>query len=109
MLMIPESRVFDQGTLALMLAHDPLTTSSAVVKSWFDKRTHVPHPTNVTSDISPCLKGRGFPFSRMGFPVSQDVAHKSWTWVSYTSSTGLDSPEPRGTRDSHFGRLPRLF
>ena len=47
-------------------------------------------------DISSYLKGRGFPFSRMGFPVSWDIAHKSWTWVSYTSSTGLTFPEPQG-------------
>ena len=43
------------------------------------------------------LKARGFPPSRAGFPVSRGVAHKSWTWVSYTSSTGLNSPEPQGT------------
>jgi hypothetical protein len=60
------------------------------------------------SDISPCLKGRGFPFSRMGFPVSWDVAHKSWTWVSYTSSAGLTSPEPQGRSGLSF-RPPHSY
>ena len=33
----------------------------------------------------------------MSFPVSSGTAIKSWTWVSYIASTGLNSPEPRGT------------
>jgi len=33
----------------------------------------------------------------MGLPVSLEVAHKSWTWESYTSSAGLTFPEPQGS------------
>src|SRR5260370_19629748 len=43
-------------------------------------------------------KVRGFPSSQTGLPVSLEVAHTSWTWVSSTSSAGLNSPEPQGTR-----------
>src|SRR5258708_36644657 len=42
-------------------------------------------------------KVRGIPSSQMGLPVSLEVAHKSWTWVSYTSSAGLTFPEPQGS------------
>src|SRR5260370_16897719 len=42
-------------------------------------------------------KARGIPSSQMGIPVSLEVAHKSWTWVSYTSSAGLTFPEPQGS------------
>jgi len=37
----------------------------------------------------------------MGLPVSLEVAHKSWTWVSYTSSAGLTFPEPQGSSQSN--------
>ena len=43
-------------------------------------------------------KSRGFLPSRAGFPVSLEVAQKAWPLVSYTSSTGMNSPEPQGTR-----------
>jgi len=42
-------------------------------------------------------KARGFLPSQVDLPVSLDVAQKSWTSVSYTSSAGLNSPEPQGT------------
>ena len=48
-------------------------------------------------DISPCLNGKGFPSSRMGFPASSGVACLSFRPNgSYTPSTGLTSPEPQG-------------
>src|SRR2546421_8029724 len=47
-------------------------------------------------DISPCLKGRGFPFSRTGFPASLGVASPGFRPSrSYTSSTGRHR-EPLG-------------
>ncbi len=42
----------------------------------------------------------GFLPSQVGFPISLEVAHKSWTCVSYTSSAGLTFPEPQGSSQS---------
>jgi hypothetical protein len=65
---------------------------------------------SIKRDISPCLNGRGFSHSRASFPVSQDAASSSFRPNgSDTSSAGLSFPEPRGTRGSHFGRLPKIF
>ena len=42
-------------------------------------------------------KVMGIPSSRMGIPVSLEVAQKAWPLVSYTSSAGLTFPEPQGS------------
>src|SRR6266550_3426797 len=52
--------------------------------------------TEKDSDISPCLKGRGFPFSQTGLPASLGVACPSFgPSRSDTSSTGRNR-EPLG-------------
>jgi hypothetical protein len=56
-------------------------------------------PILAQRDVLPMHECKGlFLPPQVGFPVSQNVAHKSRTWVSDTSSAGLNSPEPRGTQ-----------